>query len=245
MSFAGNGAADKTPERYQRAYIEFILDLHHARPIDGFSWLHGLKAGRYVHVGSVDAPVTAGDITNIVMEYRSAVGKRSDSASQNSIDVLGWDFAFELNEMAKQQSALTKVNLRFLRIPRDVMDKRAVAQGDIRFFELAALDVAAYLKGRKASVKLLSFVIPPDDVPEDVRRTVRNWSQWIDYWAIDWDNKGDTFHNEWQSYRTKNNPKLELSATREYEDPGRYRAVIKVIDILGNDTTKGIDLDVH
>ena len=31
--------------------------------------------------------------------------------------------------------------MRFMRIPRDVMDKRAVEQGDIRFFELAALAV--------------------------------------------------------------------------------------------------------
>jgi adenine-specific DNA-methyltransferase len=55
--------------------------------------------------------------------------------------VLGWDFAFELNEVAKQQAAQAKVDLRFLRIPRDVMDKRAVEQGDVRFFELAALAV--------------------------------------------------------------------------------------------------------
>jgi len=28
-------------------------------------------------------------------------------------------------------------------------------------------------------------------------------SQWIDYWAVDWDNRGDAFHNEWQTYRTR------------------------------------------
>jgi hypothetical protein len=54
---------------------------------------------------------------------------------------LGWDFAFELNEIAKQQAAAANIQMRFLRIPRDVMDKRAVEQGDIHFFELAALSV--------------------------------------------------------------------------------------------------------
>ena len=53
--------------------------------------------------------------------------------------MLGWDFAFELNEVAQQQAAAANIQMRFLRIPRDVMDKRAVEQGDIKFFELAAL----------------------------------------------------------------------------------------------------------
>jgi hypothetical protein len=36
-----------------------------------------------------------------------------------SVDVPGWDFAFELNEIAKQQAAAANIQLRFLRIPRD------------------------------------------------------------------------------------------------------------------------------
>ena len=35
----------------------------------------------------------------------------------------------------------------------------------------------------------------------------------IDYWAVDWDYKNDTFHNQWQSYRTRKEPnRLELEA---------------------------------
>jgi len=56
--------------------------------------------------------------------------------------------------------------------------------------------------------------------------------------AVDWDNHGDTFHNEWQTYRSRRDPILELSTSHEYEEPGEYTIVVKVIDILGNDTTK-------
>ena len=38
--------------------------------------------------------------------------------------------------------------------------------------------------------------------------------------------------------RIQENPKLELSVRREYPEPGKYTVVVKVIDILGNDTTK-------
>jgi adenine-specific DNA-methyltransferase len=81
-------------------------------------------------------------------------------------------------------------------------------------------------------------------VPEEVRRSVKHWSQWIDYWAADWNNKGDTFHNEWQAYRTPKDNSLQLEITNAYGEAGEYTIVVKVIDILGNDTTKTLKVRV-
>ncbi len=231
-------------EARQRDYVNFILGLYQAKPLNGYSWLHGVKGGRMVHVGAVDAPVSVGDVAQIAAEFKRAVGTGKDAPKTNGVDLLGWDFAFELNEVAKQQAAMANIQMRFLRIPHDAMDKRAVEQGDIHFFELAALSVATKADKREVTLKLTDFVIPPDDVPEDVRRTVKHWSQWIDYWAVDWDNQGDTFHNEWQTYRTRKEPKLDLETKHTYDEPGEYTVVVKVIDILGNDTTKTVKVKV-
>jgi len=100
------------------------------------------------------------------------------------------------------------------------------------------------LEARAVTLTLQDFVIPPDDVPEDVQRAIKHWSQWIDYWAVDWDNKGDTFHNEWQTYRTRKNPELQKSVAHTYDAAGEYTIVVKVIDILGNDTTKTVRVKV-
>ncbi len=194
------------------AYRKFILDLYHAQPIAGYTWLHGLKGGRMVHVGTVDAPVTNGDVKQIVAEFRKAVGTGKDAPSTKGVDLLGWDFAFELNEVARQDAEKAGIDLRLVRIPREVLEKRAVEQGDIRFFELAALSVGKKQTGRKVALTLEDFVIPLDDVPADVQKAVTHWSQWIDYWAVDWDNTGDAFHNEWQAYRTRKSNKLALGA---------------------------------
>lgn len=228
----------------QRAYVEFILKLAHATPIAGYAWLHGVRGGRMVHVGAVDAPVSTADVTQIAAEFKRAVGTGKDAPQSNGVDVLGWDFAFELNEVAAQQAAAANIRMRFLRIPRDVMDKRAAEQGDIHFFELGALSTHAGIHKRNVTLKLTDFVIPPDDVPEVARRAVKHWSQWIDYWAVDWDNNGDTFHNEWQTYRTRSDRNLALESVHPYEQPGEYRIVVKVIDILGNDTTKTISVNI-
>jgi hypothetical protein len=228
----------------QTRYRKFILDLYGAEPLAGYTWLHGVRAGRMVHVGSVDAPVLVGDLKAIAQEFWKAVGKGSGAAF-NSVEVLGWDFAFELNEIGKQQAAEANIKMVFKRIPREVLEKKAVEQGDIRFFELAALSTEVTVNKRAVHIALCDFVVPPDDVPETVQKSITHWSQLIDYWAIDWDYKGDTFHNQWQTYRTKKSPKLQLTASNTYDSPGTYTIVIKVIDILGNDTTKSIQVEVQ
>jgi len=227
-------------EQKQRetAYRKFILELYHATPVTGHVWLHGVKAGRMVRVGAVDAPVTRPDINSIAAEVWKASGKGPNSPQKPAVDVLGWEFALDINETAKQVAAEARVDAAFKKIPREVLEKKAVEQGDVHFFELGALSVDSKVKKRELTLTLCDFVIPSDDVPEEVRSAIKHWSQMVDYWAVDWDFKDDTFHNQWQSYRTRKNPKLDLSTKHDYAEAGKYTVVVKVIDILGNDTTK-------
>jgi adenine-specific DNA-methyltransferase len=231
------------------AYRKFILGLYHAQPVAGYTWLHGVKGGRMVHVGTVDTPITNRDVEQVVAEFRKTVGTAKDAPAAEGVDLLGWDFARgldarELDEVARQDTGEAGIDVRLVRIPREVLEKRAVEQGDIYFFELAALSVSYVHKGCKVVVKLEDFAIPLDEVPADVQKAVAHWSQWVDYWAVDWDNKGDVFHNEWQSYRTRKSGKLTLSAEHEYSKPGEYLVAVKVVDILGNDTTKTLQVKV-
>ena len=232
-------------EAQTAAYRRFILDLYRARPVEGYTWLHGIRNGRMVHVGGVDAPVTMADVTSIVAEFRRATGTGKDAPTRSGVDLLGWDFAFELNEMARQQAGAAGIDLKLVRIPREVLEPKAVEQGDIRFYELAALAVQHKTKGRQVTLELTDFVVNPDDVPADVQGAITHWEQWIDYWAVDWDNGGDAFHNEWQAYRTRKQKGLEKQTSHTYDAPGAYRIVVKVIDILGNDTTRVVPVEVR
>ena len=101
----------------------------------------------------------------------------------------------------------------------------------------------------------------------------RKWTDWVDYWAVDFDfesrkeiirvidpKTGETkeewsggyiFENEWQSFRTKKDRKLELvSAEKEVPLPrrqagkGRRKLAVKVVDIFGNDTTKVVEVNI-
>jgi site-specific DNA-methyltransferase (adenine-specific)/adenine-specific DNA-methyltransferase len=53
------------------------------------------------------------------------------------------------------------------------------------------------------------------------------------------------FENEWQSFRTRKDRKLELtSAAHTYTAKGRYTVAVKVIDIFGNDTMVLVPVNV-
>ena len=227
----------------QSHYRNFILDLYRATPVDGYTWIHGIKDGRLVHVGSVDAPIALDDVKSIVNEFWH-VREQYASEHSNGVDMLGWDFAFDLNEAAKQMAADANIHLAFKRIPREMLEKRAVEQGEIIFYELAALDIEVRQLKQRIEVELKDFFMPLDDVPQNVSRAISHWSQCIDYWALDWDYRDDIFHNRWQAYRSRKQPDILLQASHEYDAPGSYMIISKVIDILGNETTKVVRVEV-
>ena len=82
-------------------------------------------------------------------------------------------------------------------------------------------------------------------MPEEVRDKKKKWSDNIDYWAVDWDFRNDTFMQGWVTYRTRKDRSLALkSDAHAYEKPGTYKVLVKVVDIFGNDTTQSFNVEV-
>ena len=50
------------------------------------------------------------------------------------------------------------------------------------------------------------------------------------------------FENEWQSFRTKKDKQLEFIATGNANGKATQKIAIKVVDILGNDTMKVVEI---
>lgn len=228
-------------------YLSFILKLYGAEPLSGMTHLHGRQGKAVVHVGAVESPVTIDEISDAIDECVSLM--------QSELHVLGWEWEMGLagpnNDYRKggqlQDAAKEKgIKLLLLQIPREVMEQQAVDKGDISFFELAYLDVDVKKQKRKVSIELTNFVIPNTElIPDDVRDKITKWSDYIDYWAVDWDFGNDTFMQGWVTYRTRKDRKLEMASdAHTYDKAGTYRIVVKVIDIFGNDTSQAYDVKV-
>jgi hypothetical protein len=221
---SGNGAL--------RAYLDTILAFYRAEPVEGFLQLHGRKAGRMVHIGATDAPVT-------IDEAEEVMDEMADNGIE-ACDVLGWEWEMGLHDTVPENARRRGLDLQLRQIPREVMERRATEADAVRFFELAHVDFDVRRQGSEACVVLKDFIIPSEDlIPAKVREALTSWSDLIDYWSVDFDHRDETFHNEWQSYRTRAEPALATQSDwHEYPAPGRYAIVVKIIDIFGNDTTK-------
>jgi len=270
-------------------YMDLILEAYKAKRIEGHKTLHGSKAGRFIHVGPLDVPVTQSRLMDIFEECRQNL--------YTQVDVLGFEFEMGLTPQFIQELKEKGVSITLKYIPKDVFDKRAIEKGQAKFYDVAYLNTKEKINGKKVTVELTDFVThyTQDDI-EDIQQSMRagskvviedgqivkvekdkngiikrtvlteNWYDWIDYWAIDFNyedkkeiikvhnEKGEVeehwtgnylFENEWQSFRTKKNPTLEFtSITHEYKTSGKYKIMVKVVDILGIDTSKIIEIKV-
>jgi len=270
-------------------YIDLILEAYKAKRVEGHSTLHGSKAGRFVHVGPLDVPITQSRLLDIFEECRQKL--------YTQVDVLAFEFEMGLTPQFIQELKEKGVAITLKYIPKDVFDKRVVEKGQARFYDVAYLNTKEKINGKTVAVELTDFVThyTQDDI-EDIQQSMRagskviiedgqiikiqkdnngiftrtvlteNWYDWIDYWAIDFNyedkkeiikvhnENGEIeekwtgnylFENEWQSFRTRKNPNLEfISTPHEYEKSGTYKIMVKVVDILGIDTSKIVEIKI-
>jgi adenine-specific DNA-methyltransferase len=232
---------DATTGSQVQAYLDFVVALYNASPTAEFQHLHGTVGRRAVHVGAIDAAVSFGEIKGSLDE--------AAAAGYLGLDVLGWDFEMGLHELVQDEARVRGVELRLRRIPREVMDRRAVDSGEVVFHEFAYLEVATTVRKRNLTVTLTDFVLPNLDlIPAPVRSKISGWADYVDYWAVDFtfgaEGHGEIFHNQWRSYRTRVNRTLERNASHDYDEPGSYTVLVKVVDIFGNDTTRATAVSV-
>jgi adenine-specific DNA-methyltransferase len=102
------------------------------------------------------------------------------------------------------------------------------------------------VQARTLQIELTDFVIADMDlIPKEVRDKVSRWSDYIDYWAVDFDYRDDTFCNGWQAYRTRSRKTLDtVSRTNTYDAPGIYVVLVRVVDVFGIDSTKRLEVTV-
>ena len=184
--------------------------------------MRGRKGDRAVHIGPLNAPVTMKEVEKVVVECRAN--------NFNKADVLGWEWSYEVNELAKElakkngadlrlvqipsvneiKSSLVGFDLQLLKVPDQIVEKELSKY--VKFPEVAYLEIETKVQKKEVTLKITDFQFLPAAELAEIASKVKDSRELIDYWAIDWDYKGDTFHNQWQSFRVKKNPKVDYEA---------------------------------
>jgi adenine-specific DNA-methyltransferase len=232
-------------EHGQGAYTAFLLQLYGAQPMAGRAHIHGHKSYGHksealVHVAPVDTPLSTSAIDAAVDECAML--------QQRELHLLAWEWEIGRCDLIVENARKKGIKLLLLQIPREVMEQEAAGKGDVRFFPLAYMQAEIKQPDHlTVQVALADFVIlHPELLPEDVRGRVNTWSDYIDYWAVDWDFQDAVFKQGWAAYRTRKERKLPLfSGVHSYEAAGNYTILVRAIDIFGNETKQAFQVELR
>jgi DNA modification methylase len=277
----------------EKAFLELILHAYRAEGVSQFNCFQGKKAGRLVAVGPVNLPVTRLFVEEIILECRQKHITKVDILGfefemglfpniQEEAKAKGIDLAMKyiprdvFDKRAVEKNQVVFHDVSFIEVkPRFGKGKKkhhiAIELTDFSvFYSQDAADADVNLANKKSKVIVDKGQVVKISKDRDgiVNREVltQKWSDWIDYWSVDFDfeskreilrvNNPETgeaeevwsgdyvFENEWQSFRTKKNRNLELKSAFVECPPGRRKIAVKVVDIFGNDTMTIIEVTV-
>jgi len=142
----------KQKENKEKEFIKLILSAYKAESVDSFNIFVGKKRDRLVAIGQIDTPVTNDFLEKVINECKE---KKITKA-----DVLGFDYEMGLDfEIAKKFG----IDIQFKVIPREVFDRKAVEKGQVKFYDIAYIEVKPIIRGRanakEVAIKLVDFSV--------------------------------------------------------------------------------------
>jgi adenine-specific DNA-methyltransferase len=223
-----------------------VLEFYKAEPIQNSTspLIHGRKGPALVHVDSIDSIFTRREL-RLVAEAAKAAGAKQ-------VNCLAWEFEMDLRLQANSLQAELGIEIRLVRIPREIMEKNRT---QVTFFEIATLQaepVIAKGKERAVNIKLKTFLPSLAEIPEKElqaleERAIKHGFDFIDFWAVDFDYRdGQPFKHHWQAYRTRKDRSLPTISDQNfvYPTPGKHTACVKVVDTFGCDTSITVPIEI-
>ena len=280
----------KQLQQKEKAFLKLILNAYRAEKTTQFSAFHGKKAGRLVAVGPINMPVTRLFVEEIILECRrhritkvdilafdfemGLFPNVRDEARDKGIDIAPKYIPAEVfDKRAVEKNQVVFHDVAYIEVKPHVK-KRSVAVELIDFSVFYSQDSIA--KAKETMKKKSSRIVIEKGQIVKISRDedgcsisevlTKNWTDWIDYWSVDFDFEskreiirrkdpetgkieehwtGDyVFENEWQSFRTKKERSLELKSVFYECKPGQRKVAVKVVDIFGNDTMTLMEIRV-
>ena len=275
----------------EAAFLDLILRAYRAEETDGFAAFHGKRAGRLVAIGPVNLPVTRLFVEEIILECRKQHVTKVDilgfefemglfpnvldEAREKGIDIAPKYIPADVfDKRAVERNQVVFHDVAFIEVkPHLIGNSVALELTDFSVFysqdTIANAEAGMKNKGSRIVVEKGRIVKVNKDKDGIVTRETltENWTDWIDYWSVDfdfeskreiirvqnaetgeWEEKwtGDyIFENEWQSFRTRKDRSLELTSIAHECAPGRRKVAVKVVDIFGNDTMTIVHVNVE
>ena len=231
----------KQLEEKEAAFLDLILRAYRAEKTTGFACFHGKRAGRLVSVGPVNLPVTRLFVEEIILECRRKHFTKVDilgfefemglfpnvldEARAKGIDIAPKYIPAEVfDKRAVEKNQVVFHDVSYIEVKPHVKDGKkgvlssvAVELTDFSVFysqdSIANAEAAIKNKGSRIVADKGQIVKVSKDAHGVCTREVltKNWTDWIDYWAVDFD-----FENKREIIRVRK----ELNPNEQERLPG-------------------------
>jgi len=138
----------------EREFRELILKAYRAEPLPDAGFFHGKNGGRLVVVGPINLPVGRLFVEEVITECRKRGATR--------VDVLAFEFEMGLFPAVLEEAKQKGIDIAPKTIPPEVFDKRAVEKGQVRFHDVAYIEVTPRFDKKdklKLAVELTDFSV--------------------------------------------------------------------------------------
>ncbi|MBN2296882.1 MAG: hypothetical protein JXM70_30935 [Pirellulales bacterium] len=138
----------------EQEFRELILKAYRAEPLTDATFFHGKNGGRLVVVGPINLPVGRLFVEEVITECRKRGASR--------VDVLAFEFEMGLFPAVLDEAKGKGIDIAPKTIPPEVFDKRAVDKGQVRFHDVAYLEVTPRFDKKdplKLAVELTDFSV--------------------------------------------------------------------------------------
>lgn len=130
-------------------FVNLILMAYGAQRSNQLPPFSGSKGGTAIFIGEIDSAVTQDQVQQAI--------DTALSVGISRVDVLGFEFEMgispAMSDAAKEQGLTLTVRY----IPNEVFDKRAIAKGQVKFYEAGYVEAKCEVKNRVLQVTLTDF----------------------------------------------------------------------------------------
>jgi site-specific DNA-methyltransferase (adenine-specific)/adenine-specific DNA-methyltransferase len=140
--------------RKEQEFRDLILKAYRAEPLPDAGFFHGKSGARLVVVGPINLPVGRLFVEEVITECRKRGATR--------VDVLAFEFEMGLFPAVLDEAKQKGIDLAPKTIPPEVFDKRAVERGQVRFHDVAFIEVTPRFDKRNPltlSIELTDFSV--------------------------------------------------------------------------------------
>lgn len=225
-------------QRWQRAEHDddpaavraLVLELHGGIASPDPGQIHGRKADAGVHVAGADAPLG--------IKQLSQAARHCQELGLPRLHALAWEFAPGLEQAAAQQLGPGAPAVQLFRLPRQLLDRRAVTSGNVRLVPSAQVTVrCVVLPPLAVELELMQYTPGDPELASSQGAASTAGLELVDSWGVALDHHPATAPRlDWVSCRTRRQLVSAATPRLRYSAPGRYQLLVKVVDLLGHET---------